>query len=114
MCAFRKKRNDRGLALREALQSRLLDAKYTYHEIEKEDEEEEVEEAFVELTEEMETIIEEALVPTPPDELLVEGFNLTIRRRDIETLAKLNWLNDEVRLYVIHLLRLDITFKIVV
>ena len=32
----------------------------------------------------------------PPGEKLTEKFNITITRRDVATLAGLNWLNDEV------------------
>ena len=31
------------------------------------------------------------------DEVLSEGFRLTITRKDLQTLSHLNWLNDEVR-----------------
>ena len=31
------------------------------------------------------------------DEMLSEGFRLTITRKDLQTLSHLNWLNDEVR-----------------
>lgn len=32
------------------------------------------------------------------DEMLSEGFRLTITRKDLQTLSNLNWLNDEVRI----------------
>ena len=51
---------------------------------------------YVELTEEMEEIIDNALRPHPGGEVLSEGFRLQITRKDMETLAGLNWLNDEV------------------
>ncbi|XP_013794807.1 sentrin-specific protease 1-like [Limulus polyphemus] len=61
-----------------------------------EEEEEDISTDFPVLTEEMERLADDALEPTPPDEVLVEGFRLSIRRRDMETLSGLSWLNDEV------------------
>ncbi|XP_076348701.1 sentrin-specific protease 1-like isoform X2 [Tachypleus tridentatus] len=63
---------------------------------EEEKEEEDTSTDFPVLTEEMERLTDDALEPTPPDEVLVEGFRLSIRRRDMETLSGLSWLNDEV------------------
>lgn len=68
-----------------------------------EEQEEEVE-PLPELTPEMEERIDDAFCPTPPDELLVEGFRLQIRRKDMETLQDLNWLNDEVINFYMNLL----------
>ncbi|KAL0267500.1 UNVERIFIED_CONTAM: hypothetical protein PYX00_009753 [Menopon gallinae] len=48
------------------------------------------------LTPEQESQINKALVPTPPGQILVEKFGLQIKRRDMQTLKGLNWLNDEV------------------
>ncbi|XP_064460955.1 sentrin-specific protease 1-like [Ornithodoros turicata] len=62
------------------------------------------EEALPELTSEMEAVIDNALSPTPPDEVLASGFRLTVTRRDMETLAGLNWLNDEVINFYMNLL----------
>lgn len=31
-----------------------------------------------------------------PDEVLAEGFSLSLTRKDLQTLSNLNWLNDEV------------------
>ena len=50
------------------------------------------------LTDEMELIIEGAMRPHPDSEVLCDGFNLTITRRDINSLAGLNWLNDQVKI----------------
>ena len=36
------------------------------------------------------------MIPYPEDEILVRGFNIDIRRKDLQTLKGLNWLNDEV------------------
>ncbi len=36
------------------------------------------------------------------DEILSEGFRLTITRKDLQTLNHLNWLNDEVRALLRH------------
>ena len=38
-----------------------------------------------------------ALAPGNPDEPLVDGFRITLKRGDMATLSNLNWLNDEVR-----------------
>jgi len=48
------------------------------------------------LTDEMESVIEGAMRPHPESQVLCDGFNLTITRRDINSLAGLNWLNDQV------------------
>lgn len=56
------------------------------------------------LTEEMLQEIKNALISRPPDEVLVEGFGLRITRKDIHTLADLNWLNDEVINFYMNLL----------
>lgn len=50
-----------------------------------------------ELTEEHLLVVNKALGQGNPQEVLVEGFNLQIRRSDIQTLSGLNWLNDEAR-----------------
>jgi hypothetical protein len=41
-------------------------------------------------------VIDAALIPRPPQEVLVKAFGLSIKRHDMHTLADLNWLNDEV------------------
>nr|XP_055043687.1 sentrin-specific protease 1 [Misgurnus anguillicaudatus] len=51
---------------------------------------------FPELTEEMESEVNRALRVGSQDEVLSEGFRLTITRKDLQTLSNLNWLNDEV------------------
>lgn len=56
------------------------------------------------LSEEMLREIQGALVPCSPDEVLTEGFGLKITRKDIHTLAGLNWLNDEVINFYMNLL----------
>ncbi|XP_049869339.1 sentrin-specific protease 1-like [Pectinophora gossypiella] len=56
------------------------------------------------LTPEQEKLISRALGPGPPNQLLVEKFNLRIHRRDLQTLAGLNWLNDEVINFYMNLL----------
>lgn len=56
----------------------------------------EEEEAFIPLTPEMESEVDNALKRTPASEVLIEKFRLRITRRDIATLAGLHWLNDEV------------------
>ena len=48
------------------------------------------------LTPEQEKKIQNALIKEPSQEVLVKGFNLSITRKDMQTLKGLNWLNDEV------------------
>lgn len=40
--------------------------------------------------------VDAALAPGYPEDPLVEGFRVTLKRSDIATLGNLNWLNDEV------------------
>ncbi|XP_068244549.1 LOW QUALITY PROTEIN: sentrin-specific protease 1-like [Palaemon carinicauda] len=72
-------------------------------EIEEEREEEE-EEELPELTTEMVALIEDALDNRQPGKVLIDKFNIQITRRDIATLAGLNWLNDEVINFYMNLL----------
>ncbi|EEB20309.1 sentrin/sumo-specific protease, putative [Pediculus humanus corporis] len=48
------------------------------------------------LTPEQEKKIQNALIKEPSQEVLVKGFNLSITRKDMQTLKGLNWLNDEI------------------
>lgn len=57
-----------------------------------------------ELTREMMKAINNALVPSPQGQVLVESFGLRITRKDIATLGGLNWLNDEVINFYMNLL----------
>nr|XP_022308808.1 sentrin-specific protease 1-like [Crassostrea virginica] len=75
---------------------RLYDAKPPVVEDTEVEVEEEVEEKFPELTDEMLAVVNQALRPQPSEEILVEGYKLQIRRRDMESLSGLNWLNDEI------------------
>ena len=50
----------------------------------------------LELTEEQEDLVDRALGPYAPSEVLADAFRLQITRRDMATLSGLNWLNDEV------------------
>lgn len=59
---------------------------------------------FPELSAEMDEEVDDALRPNPPDEVLAEGFRLSVARRDMETLAGLNWLNDEIINFYMNLL----------
>lgn len=59
---------------------------------------------FPELTEEMEKDVSRALRGGSQDEILSEGFRLTITRKDLQTLSHLNWLNDEVINFYMNLL----------
>ncbi|XP_036447969.1 sentrin-specific protease 1 [Colossoma macropomum] len=54
------------------------------------------EQEFPELTEVMENEVNRALRGGSQEEVLSEGFRLTITRKDLQTLSHLNWLNDEV------------------
>lgn len=56
------------------------------------------------LTDQIRQEVKNALVPCPPDEILVEDFGLRITRKDIHTLSGLNWLNDEVINFYMNLL----------
>ncbi|KAJ2953957.1 hypothetical protein O0L34_g1594 [Tuta absoluta] len=56
------------------------------------------------LTPEQEKLVSRAIGPGPANQLLVEKFNLRIHRRDLQTLAGLNWLNDEVINFYMNLL----------
>ncbi|KAB7498523.1 Sentrin-specific protease 1 [Armadillidium nasatum] len=57
---------------------------------------EEEEEKLPELTPEIENVIDRAFRGGPASQVLAEKFNIQITRKDIHTLAGLNWLNDEV------------------
>ncbi|TRY54301.1 hypothetical protein DNTS_021281 [Danionella cerebrum] len=59
---------------------------------------------FPELTEEMQNAVNRALRGGSQDEVLSEGFRLTITRKDLQTLSHLNWLNDEVINFYMNLL----------
>ncbi|XP_010873596.1 sentrin-specific protease 1 [Esox lucius] len=59
---------------------------------------------FPQLTEEMEGQVSRALRGGSQDEVLSEGFRLTITRKDLQTLNHLNWLNDEVINFYMNLL----------
>lgn len=69
------------------------------------DDREELEEPpLPKLTDQMLMVIKNALIPRPLDEVLVENFGLRLTRKDIHTLAGLNWLNDEVINFYMNLL----------
>ncbi|KAL1124088.1 hypothetical protein AAG570_001858, partial [Ranatra chinensis] len=48
--------------------------------------------------------VKAALKSNPAEELIVQGFGISIKRRDISTLKGLNWLNDEVINFYMNLL----------
>ncbi|KAK2715174.1 hypothetical protein QYM36_009976, partial [Artemia franciscana] len=56
----------------------------------------EEEEALPEITDEMESIIQEAFKKKSDDDVLIEAFNQKIIKRDIRTLGPGVWLNDQV------------------
>ncbi|XP_068123440.1 sentrin-specific protease 1 [Hyperolius riggenbachi] len=62
------------------------------------------EEEFPQLTQEMEKEIKRALFGGSQDQVISEGFRLTISRKDIMTLNSLNWLNDEIINFYMNLL----------
>ncbi|XP_074659519.1 uncharacterized protein LOC141912203 isoform X2 [Tubulanus polymorphus] len=68
------------------------------------EDEEEDDVDFIELTSEMDDVIDLALRAKPSDEELVRAFRIGIRRVDIQTLKGLNWLNDEVINFYMNLL----------
>lgn len=53
---------------------------------------------FPPLTPEIKEIVKQALVPRGPD-VIVSGFNVDLRRHDIQTLKPRTWLNDEVNIF---------------
>lgn len=68
------------------------------------DREEQEEPALPTLTDEMLREVRNAIAPGPPSDVLAEGFGLRITRKDLYTLADLNWLNDEVINFYMNLL----------
>ncbi|XP_057326520.1 sentrin-specific protease 1-like [Microplitis mediator] len=85
------------------LEQQLAQSMKLHEEILVEDDYEE-EPSLPELTPEMLDKITRALNPNPPNQVLVESFGLRITRKDIHTLAGLNWLNDEVINFYMNLL----------
>lgn len=71
--------------------SNKFTGKYLEQELEVEEEND-----FPELTEDHDRQIDNALINSPQDETLANAFNISICRKDIQTLKGLNWLNDEV------------------
>ena len=59
---------------------------------------------LLELTEDMEKEISNALGHGPQDEILSSAFKLRITRGDIQTLRNYHWLNDEVINFYMNLL----------
>ncbi|XP_014238396.1 sentrin-specific protease 1-like [Trichogramma pretiosum] len=59
---------------------------------------------YPELSDEMLKKVNSALADGFGDEVLVQSFGLQIRKRDIQTLSGLNWLNDEVINFYMNLL----------
>lgn len=68
------------------------------------DREEPEEEPLPTLTNEMLAEVRNALASRSSNEVLAEGFGLRVTRKDIQTLAGLNWLNDEVINFYMNLL----------
>ncbi|XP_011872767.1 PREDICTED: sentrin-specific protease 1-like [Vollenhovia emeryi] len=68
------------------------------------DREEPEEPALPTLTDDMLREVRSAISPGMPSEVLAEGFGLRITRKDLYTLADLNWLNDEVINFYMNLL----------
>ncbi|CAG5125918.1 unnamed protein product, partial [Candidula unifasciata] len=104
--AYEKKRRAQEISLDRSLkyQMRIFDEEpQVCEEIFREEEEEE-EDKLPELTPDMQMLIDRALRPGNPNEVLSEDFRLQITRRDIVTLSGLNWLNDEVINFYMNLL----------
>lgn len=59
---------------------------------------------FPQFSAEQSAFIEQKLRPRPDQEALITKFSITIRRGDIQTLAGLNWLNDEIINFYMNLL----------
>ncbi|XP_055370870.1 sentrin-specific protease 1 isoform X2 [Condylostylus longicornis] len=70
--------------------------------IDEEEEEEEVE--FPEFSDEDDALIKKSIYRGTADEVLIQKFNMSIRRRDIQTLVGDTWLNDEVINFYMNLL----------
>ncbi|XP_039442637.1 sentrin-specific protease 1-like isoform X2 [Culex pipiens pallens] len=69
-----------------------------------EEESEEEEEAYPELTEEHQGVIKRALYGGPRTDVVMSKFNISITRNDLATLIGDNWLNDEVINFYMNLL----------
>ena len=61
--------------------------------------------ALPQLTADMQNVINAALIPRPPSEVLVEAFGLSIKRHDMHTLADRSWLNCEVINFYMEMLK---------
>ncbi|XP_014662208.1 PREDICTED: sentrin-specific protease 1-like [Priapulus caudatus] len=108
---LQEKRDAVQLSIEEKVRERIKLGEYEpavvedeYFETEEEEEEEVIEEALPVLSDEAESAIDRALRVHPTEEVLAEGFRLSITRRDMHTLAGLNWLNDEVINFYLSLL----------
>ncbi|KAK4301541.1 hypothetical protein Pmani_026319 [Petrolisthes manimaculis] len=97
----KRKKSQASLDQRMSLRMKHLDLTYPGQ---PEDEEEYEEEELIQLTQEMEDVIDNAFKKGSPNEVLVSKFNTQITRHDISTLAGLNWLNDEVVNFYMNLL----------
>lgn len=86
----------------EELERDIFNHLHVVEEIPEEKEEDKIP-ALPELTPEMEAEIDKALT-APPDTILVNAFNLTVKGRDMRTLRPLAWLNDEVINFYMNLL----------
>lgn len=69
-----------------------------------EEESEEEEEAYPELTDEHQGVIKRALYGGSRSEVIINKFNISITRNDLATLIGDNWLNDEVINFYMNLL----------
>lgn len=69
-----------------------------------EEESEEEEEAYPELTEEHQGVIKRALYGGPRTDVVISKFNISITRNDLATLIGDSWLNDEVINFYMNLL----------
>ncbi|KAI0212275.1 Sentrin-specific protease 1 [Lamellibrachia satsuma] len=95
-------RIERKLSISERVPVVLEEEEYI-EESSEEESEEEIDE-FPELTEEQEGLVDRALGPYSPNEVLSDGFRLQITRGDMTTLKGLNWLNDEIINFYMNLL----------
>lgn len=103
--AIKQKREEEIQALKDKVQQRLLKGwDFEDEEEQAKEDEEEVTDSFVDLTSEMDRMVDAALSPGYPEDPVVEGFRVTLKRSDIATLNNLNWLNDEIINFYFNLL----------
>ncbi|CAH1238982.1 SENP2 [Branchiostoma lanceolatum] len=89
-----ERRKKREKTIEEQVTERLSIAEKTPAVVEDKIPEKEI--SFPKITDDMSAEISQALRPSPEGEILVKAYRLEITRKDMHTLAGLNWLNDEI------------------